>query len=50
MRLLGAVMSAEKTLPWGRRVSIALGIVLLCCASSVARSVAAFYDFYNRWD
>jgi predicted metal-binding membrane protein len=30
MLLLGAVMAIEKNLPWGRRVSAPLGVVLLC--------------------
>jgi predicted metal-binding membrane protein len=36
MLLLGAVMAVEKNLPWGRRLSAPLGIVLLCCSLAVA--------------
>jgi predicted metal-binding membrane protein len=35
MLLLGAVMAVEKNLPWGRRLSAPLGIVLLCCGLAV---------------
>jgi predicted metal-binding membrane protein len=35
MLLLGAVMAVEKNLPWGRRLSAPLGIVLLCCSLAV---------------
>jgi predicted metal-binding membrane protein len=30
MLVLGALMAIEKNLPWGRRVSAPLGVVLLC--------------------
>jgi predicted metal-binding membrane protein len=30
MRLLGGVMSLEKNLPWGHRLRVPVGIVLLC--------------------
>jgi predicted metal-binding membrane protein len=33
MLLLGAVMAAEKILPWGRRLSAPIGIGLLACAT-----------------
>ena len=36
MLLLGAVMALEKNLPWGRRFSIPLGLLLLCCSLAVA--------------
>ena len=35
MLLLGAVMAVEKNLPWGRRLSAPLGIVLLCCGLAI---------------
>jgi len=35
MLLLGAVMAIEKNLPWGRRFSAPLGIVLLCGSLAV---------------
>lgn len=35
MLLLAAVMATEKNLPWGRRLSAPLGIVLLACGVSV---------------
>jgi predicted metal-binding membrane protein len=35
MLLLGAVMAIEKNMPWGRRFSAPLGIVLLCCSLAV---------------
>jgi predicted metal-binding membrane protein len=36
MLLLGAVMAIEKNLPWGRRFSVPLGLLLLCCSLAVA--------------
>jgi len=36
MLLLGAVMAAEKNLPWGRRLSAPLGLVLLAGAGAIA--------------
>jgi len=35
MLVLGAVMAIEKNLPWGRRFSAPLGIILLCCSLAV---------------
>ena len=35
MLLLGAVMAIEKNLPWSRRFSAPLGIMLLCCRLAV---------------
>jgi predicted metal-binding membrane protein len=36
MLLLGAVMAAEKNLPWGRRLSAPIGIGLLACSTWLA--------------
>jgi predicted metal-binding membrane protein len=36
MLLLGAVMAVEKNMPWGRRTSAPLGVVLLVWAAGVA--------------
>jgi predicted metal-binding membrane protein len=30
MLILGALMAIEKNLPWGRRISALLGVLLLC--------------------
>jgi len=35
MLALGAMMAMEKNLPWGRRLSAPLGIVLLCCSLAI---------------
>jgi predicted metal-binding membrane protein len=35
MMVLGAVMAMEKNMPWGRRISTPLGVVLLAIASGV---------------
>ncbi|HEV8147264.1 MAG TPA: DUF2182 domain-containing protein, partial [Bryobacteraceae bacterium] len=36
MLLLGIVMAAEKNLPWGRRLSAPLGVVLIVAAVGIA--------------
>jgi predicted metal-binding membrane protein len=36
MLVLGAVMALEKNMPWGRKISMPLGIVLLNCGVAVA--------------
>ena len=36
MLVLGAVMAVEKNLPWGRRLAVPLGIILLVWAGVVA--------------
>jgi len=42
MLVLGAVMAAEKNLPWGRRLSAPLGFILLACGGVLlARGVLA---------
>jgi predicted metal-binding membrane protein len=35
MLLLGAVMAAEKNLPWGRRLSLPVGVALLVAAAAI---------------
>jgi predicted metal-binding membrane protein len=45
MLFLGAVMAAEKTFPWGRRLSAPLGLALLCWgAVLVALHLAGFHN------
>jgi predicted metal-binding membrane protein len=41
MLMLGAVMAAEKNLPWGRRLAAPVGAALLLAASWIAVSAAA---------
>jgi predicted metal-binding membrane protein len=36
MLVLGTVMAIEKNMPWGRRLSTPLGIVLLACSAAIA--------------
>jgi predicted metal-binding membrane protein len=36
MLLLGIVMAAEKNLPWGRKLSAPLGVVLIVAAVGIA--------------
>jgi predicted metal-binding membrane protein len=42
MLALGAFMAIEKNLPWGRRLSAPLGVLLLCCGLALGlKSVLA---------
>jgi predicted metal-binding membrane protein len=36
MLALGAVMAIEKNLPWGRKLSAPVGLVLLACGALIA--------------
>jgi predicted metal-binding membrane protein len=36
MLVLGAVMATEKNVPWGRRLSAPLGVVLIGCGLALA--------------
>jgi predicted metal-binding membrane protein len=33
---LGAMMAIEKNLPWGRKLSVPLGVALLVCGALIA--------------
>ena len=42
MLALGAVMAVEKNMPWGRRISRPLGLLLLACAVAIVAWHAGF--------
>jgi predicted metal-binding membrane protein len=38
MLMLGAVMAVEKNMPWGRKISAPLGVLLLGCGLTLVAS------------